>query len=574
MRSSGIDHRTGFATALLALLVAGTTASCQSRSPQPEASPPPTPSLPADAETAAAAVTESLLGEHLARLAADEMEGRGPASRGEAAARAYLAGVMAEMGLEPAFDGTWEQPFELIGVEARVPERWTFSGGADSVSLTFREDFIAASGVQRARAVVADAELVFAGFGIQAPEYGWDDYKGVDLRGKILLLLNNDPDWDDDLFEGRRRLYYGRWDYKYESAARQGAAGAVIVHTTPSAGYPWQVVQSSWTGPQYELPAADEPRVEIEAWVTEEAARRLASLAGRDLDELLAAARSREFEPVALGLTTSLSLDNKIQRVETANVGGLLPGADAGLRDEAVIYTAHYDHLGVGDPDSAGDAIYNGALDNASGCAQVLGLAKAFTVLASAPRRSLLFLFVAAEEQGLLGSEYYARHPSFAPGRIAANINLDNAKNIWGRTGDITFIGYGKSSLDAVVEAAAAGQGRTVKGDQFPDRGYFYRSDQFNFAKIGVPAVYLHGGTEVLGHPQDWGRQQVEAWESEHYHQPSDEYDPAWNLEGMVEDTRLAFEVGLAVAETPLPPSWRAGDEFEAARQQALATLE
>ncbi|MEE8277858.1 MAG: M28 family peptidase [Thermoanaerobaculia bacterium] len=529
--------------------------------------------LPEGTAAAAEAISEASLRASIRFLADDLLEGRGPATRGDRLTRAYLASSMESLGLEPGgADGGWEQPFEIVGVTAEVPKEWTFLGGRRGVALSFWDDFVAASGVQDKRAAIRQAEVVFVGYGIQAPEYTWDDYKGHDLRGKVLLMLNNDPDWDPELFEGERRLYYGRWTYKYESAARQGAAGAIIIHTTPSAGYPYQVVQTSWTGEQFELPDQGEARVPIEAWVTEEAARKIVALAGQDLDALATSARSRDFEPVPLDVTTSLELENTISRVQTANVAGLLRGSDPELADEVVVYTAHHDHLGIGQPDATGDGIYNGARDNAAGVAQVLAIARGFARLPEPPRRSILFLFVAAEEQGLLGSEYYANHPTFAPGKITANINFDSP-NIWGRTADISFLGYGKSTADRFVEAAADRQGRIVKGDQFPDRGYYYRSDQLNFARIGVPAIYLDPGTEYLGRPADWGHEVVEAYEARSYHQPSDELTEEWNLDGLVEDSRLGFMVGLAIAETDEPPVWKPGDEFEAARQEALSAL-
>jgi Zn-dependent M28 family amino/carboxypeptidase len=555
-------------TALALISLGSLAAAC---APAPEAEPP---AAPGAAELAAA-VEESIDGEllrgHIAALSADEMAGRAPASDGDLAARAYLVEQMTALGLEPGGpDGSWEQPIQIVGMTAEVPKEWSFLGGRSGVVLSWWDDFIAASGVQEESAEIRQAGLVFVGYGIEAPEYGWNDYKDVDVSGKVLLMLNNDPEWDPELFAGERRLLYGRWTYKYEQAAKQGAAGAIIIHTTPSAGYPFQVVQTSWTGEQFELPGS--PRSQVEAWVTEEAAGKLAKLAGHDLAALVESARSPDFKPVPFDVTTSLALRNTIRQVETANVAGLLRGSDPALADEVVVYSAHHDHLGVGEPNDDGDAIYNGARDNASGCAEVLAIAQAFTQLAEPPRRSVLFLFVAAEEQGLLGSAYYARNPTFAPGRIAANINLDGG-NIWGAAADLAFIGYGKSSLDAVVEAAAARQGRRVVGDQFPDRGFFYRSDQFNFAKIGVPAIYLSKPTEFRDRPEAWGKEQIEAWESVHYHQPSDELTDEWDFAGMVDDTRLAFECGLSITQSDELPSWRPGDEFEAARREALAAL-
>ncbi len=560
--------------ALAAAFLAYGLAACQAPAPAPDEplaeAPPP---LSAAVEEAAASIDQPLLAESVSRLASDEFEGRGPASPGDEKARAYLAQSMEAMGLEPGGpDGGWQQPFELVGITSRQPETWSFVGGKGELEVKYWDEYIATSGVQAETAKIKDAEVVFVGYGIEAPEHDWDDYKGADLAGKVLLMLNNDPDWDPALFEGNRRLYYGRWDYKYASAAQQGAAGTIIIHTTPSAGYPWQVVQTSWSGENFELPAGPEPRTQVQAWMTEEAARALVALAGHDLDTLIESAHSREFTPVPLGVDTSLALSTTVQRKETANVAGLLRGSDPELADQVVVYTAHHDHFGIGEPDESGDTIYNGALDNASGCAQVLAIAQAFTKLPQPPRRSLLFLFVGVEEQGLLGSEYFARNPTFPPGRIAANINVDGA-NIWGRATDIAYVGYGKSSLDQVVEAAAAQQGRTVKGEQFPDRGSFYRSDQFNFAKIGVPAIYLDTGADFVGRPEGWAKEQIETWERTHYHQPNDEIDDSWNFDGIIDDTRLAFVAGLTIANADEMPSWNPGDEFEAARIEALAAI-
>jgi Zn-dependent M28 family amino/carboxypeptidase len=505
------------------------------------------------------------------RLASDEFEGRGPASAGDAKTQDYLSSVLAEMGYSPGGPGGgWLQPFDVVSLDATAPKTWSFSGPGGRVALARWDDFIAFSGVQAPSAAVENAELLFVGYGIQAPEFGWDDYKGLDVSGKMLLMLNNDPDWDPDLFAGERRLYYGRWTYKYEIARQLGAAGAIIIHTTPSAGYPYQVVQTSWTGPQFDLPAEGPSTSEVEAWVTEDAAARLTALGGHDLADLVAAARSRGFQPTPLGVTTSLRLDVAVSRTRTANVAGFLEGSDSKLRDEVVVLTAHHDHFGIGQPDASGDTIYNGALDNAAGVAQVVAVARSIRALPAPPRRSILVLFVAAEEQGLLGSAFYAGHPTVDPGRIAADLNLDGG-NIWGRTRDVTYIGYGKSSLDAVVEGAAALQHRTVRGDQFPDRGFFYRSDQFNFARIGVPAIYLDTGTDFIGRPPGWGQQQIEAWEASQYHQPSDEVDETWNWDGMVEDAQLAFYCAMTVAQADAMPTWNPGDEFEAARLEALA---
>jgi Zn-dependent M28 family amino/carboxypeptidase len=385
------------------------------------------------------------------------------------------------------------------------------------------------------------------------------------------MIMNNDPDWDPELFAGETRLWYGRWDYKYLSAARQGAVGAIIIHTQPSAGYPFQVVQTSWTGEQFELPAGDEPRVKAAAWVTEESARALVAMGGFDLDALREAADNRDFEPVPLGISTSIGMDVSINRVASANVLGLIPGSDPVLKDEVIIYTAHHDHLGIGTPNDEGDVIYNGAMDNASGVAQVMAIVKALQALPEAPRRSILVALVGAEEQGLLGSKFYAENPTFPAGKIAANLNYDGG-NIWGHTHDVTYIGLGKTSIDSIVTAIAAEQGRVVKADQFADRGYFYRSDQFSFAKIGVPAMYLDTGTDFVDRSPEWGREQVNHYTDVNYHQPTDEYDDSWNFEGMIDDALLGFWTGLAIANADDMPRWSQGDEFEAVRQGALST--
>ncbi|GMU66007.1 MAG: hypothetical protein AMXMBFR36_22810 [Acidobacteriota bacterium] len=522
----------------------------------------------AAAPAVAGAITADALAAHTRFLASDLLEGRGPGSRGDELTRAYLATQLEAAGLEPGgTEGSWEQRFSMVGIASSAPAEWRFESARGAVTLAGKGEFIAGSGVQAPLAALTDAEVVFVGYGIEAPEHDWDDFKGVDLRGKVLLMLNNDPDWDPELFAGKTRLYYGRWTYKYESAARQGAAGAIIVHTTPSAGYPWQVVESSWSGEQFELPDAGEARLQVKAWTSEEATRRLLKAAGHDFDALSEKARSHDFRPVPLGLKTSLAIDAKVRSVETANVLGLLRGGDSELADEVVVYSGHHDHLGMGSGE--GDVIHNGAIDNATGCAQLLGIARAFAALPERPRRSILFAFVAAEEQGLLGSRWFAEHPTFPPGKIAANVNLD-AGNVFGPTADVTYIGYGKSSLDAVIEAAAAAQGRRVIGDTMPDRGFFYRSDQFNFARIGVPALYIDGGKEFVGKDPEFGRKLQERYESTCYHQPCDEFSEDWDFSGLVQDAELAFACGRAIADADAMPRWNPGDEFEARRLAEL----
>ena len=528
---------------------------------------------PAD-RAAAAAITPAVIRAHTKFLASDLLEGRGPSTRGDRLALEYVASQMEALGLEPAAPGGgWIQKVPLVAITPKVPEQMTFSGpGGKQASFRYKEDFMAFPGVQKPEASVADAELVFVGYGIVAPEYGWDDYKGVDVRGKILVMMNNDPEDDPKLFAGKTRLWYGRWDYKYEIAGKRGAAGAIIIHTTPSAGYDWNVIQSSWAGERYELPDEGAPRVTLKGWTTDAASKKIAALGGQDLDRLRAAAQRKDFRPVPLGVKLSFALSNAIRSVESGNALGRIPGSDPSLSKQVVLYTAHHDHLGKKEEGAkpGEDVIYNGARDNASGVAALLAIAGAYRHLPRAPRRSILFASVTAEEQGLLGSEYLAKHPPVPAGDIAANINIDEV-NIWGRTKDVSMVGMGKSSLDATIREILATQGRTVKADPFPDKGHFYRSDQFNLAKIGVPAAYFDPGTDFVGKPAGWGAQQIDHYEKKDYHQPSDEYRDEWDLSGAVEDLQLDFYLGLKVANADAPPAWNKGDEFEAARRKALA---
>jgi len=504
-------------------------------------------------------------------LASDLLEGRGPGTRGDQLAQAYIAARMEAIGLEPAGGTGFLQPFEIVGVRTLAPERMRVTRGGDTVDLREGTEFVATSGpVSETR---VGGEIVFVGFGIQAPEFEWDDFKGVDMRGKVLLMLNNDPKHDPRLFGGKARLYYGRWDYKYAMAAKLGAAGALVIHTDASAGYKWQVVQTGWGSgrERFQLPNAP-AAAPLRGWLTEDAARRVAKLAGQDLDALRRAALGREFKPVPLGVDVDVTLQAEVRTQTTANVIGRIPGSDKSLAQEAVIYTAHHDHLGL-KPDArpGEDAIFNGALDNASGVAAMLAVAEAMKALPQAPKRTVYFAAVGVEEQGLLGSEYLAAHPPVPPGRIAANLNIDGL-NVYGRTRDLVLVGYGKSNLDDRVKALAAMQGRVVKPDPFPDKGFFYRSDQLNFARIGVPAAYADAGLDVIGQPAGWGEQRQAEYESRHYHQVSDEVGD-WNLEGGVEDAQLFFHLGTQVANAARMPAWKPGDEFEAARKRALAEL-
>jgi hypothetical protein len=518
-------------------------------------------------------VTEAALKAHIRFLSHDLLEGRGPGSRGDELAQLYVATQLESLGLKPGgADGKWYQPVPLVGVTTQAPATVDFKRGEQAVTLTHHDDMMLTSGQQVDSLSVKDIELVFVGFGIQAPEYQWDDFKDVDVRGKMLVVMNNDPEDDPKLFAGKRRLYYGRWDYKYEMAAKMGAVGALIIHTTASAGYPYQVIQTSWSGEGFELASSTGPRMKIRGWLTDEGAGKICKLAGKDLDALRLAAQSRDFKPVKLGVTMSAELTCKVREQMTGNVFGVLPGSDAKLAQEHVIFMAHHDHLGLAAArDEKGDNIYNGAIDNASGAASLLAIAKAIGTLPERPKRSIMFAVVGAEEQGLLGSKFMAANPPIAPGNMAAVINIDGI-NFLGKTHDLNLIGNGKSNLDSWVEAVAKLQGRTVVPDYFPDRGYYYRSDQFSLAKVGVPGVYLHSGINVVGKPDGWGKKQLEDWVEKTYHQPGDEFQESWDLAGAIDDTRLLMQVGLELAEQPEMPKWNPGDEFEAARKQALAS--
>ena len=545
---------------LLVAFTAGQTGSCQSWTPDPTN------------KTAVDSLDETTLRSHIQFLADDLLEGRGPGTRGDELAQLYIRTQLQALGFEPgAENGSWHQSVPLVGVSTIPPTSVDFSNGQKSLTLNHREDMMLVSGERASKLVEVEAELVFVGYGIQAPEYDWDDFKDVDVRGKIIVVMNNDPEDDPNLFAGRKRLYYGRWDYKYAQAAKMGAAGALIIHTTPSAGYPYQVVQTSWAGEEFELASTSGPRTNIKGWLTEESAERVFSLGGLDLDELRNLAQTREFRPVPLGVKTKIQLTSQAREQLTGNIIGVLPGTDPKLKDEYIVFTAHHDHIGLApERDENGDNIYNGAIDNASGTAMLLTMAKAIQELPQPPKRSLMFAFVGAEEQGLLGSKHLAEFPPVPAGYMAAVINIDGI-NFLGKTHDISIVGNGKSNLDEWIKKVAGWQKRTVMPDYFPDRGYYYRSDQFSLAQVGVPGVYLDSGINIVGKPDGWGKEQIDAWVKNIYHQPSDEYDPNWNLEGAIQDAELLTYVGLELANQPEMPAWTPGDEFEAARKEAIA---
>jgi Zn-dependent M28 family amino/carboxypeptidase len=506
-------------------------------------------------------IDETVLAAHIRFLSSDLLEGRGVGTRGDELARLYIATQLQGYGLQPAGpDGGSEQEVPILGIKSAVTTTLRAKGSGGERTFAAPDDFTSVAGDPAAAAAWQNAELVFVGYGIHAPEQQWDDYKGADLRGKVLLFLNNDPADDPNLFAGKTRLYYGRWSYKYEEAARRGAAGAIVLHTNPSAGYPWQVVQANHGRENFWLPfPKEEPTIGIRSWCTEDAGKQLCALGGKDLDALRAAAEQRDFAPVPLGVTVELAIANTVRELKSANVLAKLPGSDPDLRDQVVVVTAHFDHLGVAAPRN-GDAIYNGALDNSSGVAALLAVARACTELPRAPRRTLLFAAVTAEESGLLGSEWFAKNPTFPKRQLVANYNIDGL-NIWGPTEDIEFIGHGKNSLTELAQQVASSRGRRIEPDANPDLGLFYRSDHFNFARIGVPAAYFKAGSAFLDRPEDRRRMKA-SYTTVHYHQPSDEVAAWWNLKGAVLDLRVLLECLLRTASLEAPPTWTPGDEF------------
>jgi Zn-dependent M28 family amino/carboxypeptidase len=531
--------------------------------------------------TSAPLIREDALRADIKYLSDDLLEGRGTGARGGELAAKYIAAQMEELGLKGAGpNGSFFQPVSLVGVKADPKTTLTVSSGGKRESYKFAEEFVAFTGAQTEN-VSVDADLVFVGYGIDAPEQKWNDYKGSadDYRGKVLVMMVNDPPAtaaEPNLFGGRALTYYGRWTYKYEEAARRGAAGVILIHTQESAGYPWSVVRTSNGSWRFDISRATgftdkSPYLKMRSWVTNETAQKIMKLAGQDLDELRRRAASRDFQPVKLGAKASIDIRSEVKRVESMNVAGILPGRDARLRDQYVIYSAHWDHLGIGEPNKRGDNIYNGAVDNASGVASTLAIAEAFTRLPpnERPRRSILFLFPTAEEQGLLGAEWYSRHPLVPLNKTAANVNLDSM-NILGRTKDFVPLGAERSSLKRVVEQVARERNMSVQPDPRPEQGSFYRSDHFPFAKVGVPSISLKEGMDFIGRPQGWGEQQFTAYNTANYHQPSDEYSDSWNFEGMIQEAMIAFEIGRRIADMDEMPRFNPDDEFAKADRNRM----
>jgi Zn-dependent M28 family amino/carboxypeptidase len=523
--------------------------------------------------------SESLLDE-IRTLSSDEFEGRAPGTHGEDLSIHYVADQFKKAGLEPGnTDGTYFQKVPLVGIAADHAAELSFTTPKEQMKLRFGDDFVAWTERSTEKSSM-DSDMVFVGYGVVAPEYNWDDYKDVDVRGKVIVMLINDPpvpnpknpsQLDPKVFGGKAMTYYGRWTYKYEIAATKGAVGALIVHETGPAGYPWDVVKGSWSVEQFNLESKDNnmSKVAVQGWITNDRARKLFTAAGNNLDDLKKAAVRRDFRPIDLHARATLTLENKIRRINSNNVVGKLEGADPKLKDQYVIYTAHWDHLGIGFPNAKGDKIYNGAQDNASGTSGLIELARGFKALRSPPRRSILFLSVTAEEKGLLGSRYYAENPIYPLAKTLADINMD-VLNVYGATRDITVVGLGNSSLDDVLRKAAAEKHRILRPDPEPEVGGFYRSDHFSFAKQGVPALDTDSGIEYIGRPAGWGLKKRQEYTENDYHKPSDEIKPDWNLEGAVQDLKLLATVGYRVANTTAYPVWSPGTEFKAKREQIL----
>jgi Zn-dependent M28 family amino/carboxypeptidase len=503
---------------------------------------------------------------HIRTLSSDDFGGRAPGSDGEVKTVDYLTEQFRAFGLEPGNpDGTFVQDVPLVGITTEVENLTIEPPGA--APLAPGTDFVAWTD-RVVEEESAEGELVFVGYGVVAPEYEWDDYKDVDVEGKVIVMLVNDPPAaeGDDIFGGEAMTYYGRWTYKYEIASEKKAAAAFIVHETGPAGYPWEVVSGGWSGEQFGLETADKnmENVAIKGWFSLEATTALFERAGLSFDELKEQARSRDFRPVSLGATLNARVSNEMRNVASKNVVARVEGSEA--PDETILYVAHWDHLGTLDGAEGEDNIFNGAYDNSTGTAGLIELGRAFQDLTPPPRRSVVFLAVTAEEQGLLGSQYYARNPLYPTSKTVAVINMDGL-NIWGRTSDVTVVGLGQSELDDLAREIAAEQGRVLVADPEPEKGYYYRSDHFEFAKVGVPAFYPDVGVSFEGQSDEWGREQRALYVAEDYHKPSDEVKDWYELSGMVQDLELFFEMGRRLASTSDWPEWSETSEFRAARQ-------
>jgi Zn-dependent M28 family amino/carboxypeptidase len=528
-------------------------------------------------QPALASITAEDMMRRTSAIADDSTEGRAPGTPGEDKTVRYLEAEFRAMGLAPGNpDGTYVQQVPLVGIRPQVTASLTINGR--NVPLQAPRDFIANSRRVVPEVNVNNSDLVFVGYGIVAPEFGWDDYKDVDVTGKTIVMLVNDPPitvandtvLDDNVFRGRAMTYYGRWTYKYEIAAAKGAAAAIIIHETGPAGYPFEVLAGGFPRENYDIKSADNnaSAVSVQSWMPEPAARNYLQQMGQDFDQLKRSALQKDFRPVALNAQVTFNLQQQIREVNSRNVVAKLEGATK--PDEYIIYTAHWDHLGR-DPNMAGDNIFNGALDNASGTAQMLEIAEAFGALPTKPNRSILFLAVTAEEYGLLGAKYYAENPLYPLAKTVANLNMDGI-NQWGRTQDVVVIGRGNSTLDDVLQEAATTQNRTLEADPEPEKGFYYRSDHFEFAKQGVPALYMDTGVRFVGKDAAYSQTKRDEYTTNDYHKVTDEIKPDWDLSGAVEDAQLLFQVGYRVSQRAAFPQWAPGTEFKARRDSMLST--
>jgi Zn-dependent M28 family amino/carboxypeptidase len=524
-------------------------------------------------EQAASSITAESLMSHIEVISSDEFEGRAPATRGEDLTVDYLVETMEQMGVAPGMDdGSYIQQIPLLGqqIDGSTASMNIRSNGQVAEQMEYRMDFMAWPSNEAETVQLRDAELLYVGYGIQAPEFDWDDYKGADVEGKVLVFKNSDPSNDPEIFEGDSRLYYGRWSYKFEKAEELGALGAIIIHTTPTAGYGWSVIENSWGRERFSLKGEDDTgtKPEFNGWLTEEHSENLFELAGLNLEEMLDAAEERDFEPVPLeGVSLDLTLNATYRDMSSRNVLGEIEGSDEDLKDEYVVFTAHYDHLGITTPID-GDSINNGALDNAAGVSAVLEMANAYKQLEPEMRRSALFLFVGAEEMGLLGSLYWSQNPTIHPGKVSANINMDGMQ-VYGETEDVVLVGYGRNTITDVIEQYAEQEGRVVKPDPNPGQGYFYRSDHFSLARVGIPAIFPNPGRDYVNKPEDFIAT-VDSLSAVNYHSVGDEINEYWDLTGMEKDVRLFFRSSFHILNADEMMSWEEGDEFQAIREDML----
>lgn len=508
-------------------------------------------------------------------LASDEFAGRAPGSIGEEKTVAYLEEQFRGLGLQPGNGDSYFQTVPMVETTADESTVLHLQVAGTPLDLGFGDDMVIGTRSGKTEVEIKDSKLVFVGYGVNAPELDWNDYAGVDVKGKTVVMFINDPGFhsnDPELFEGTRMTYYGRWTYKFEEAARQGAAAALIIHDTRGASYGWDVVKNSWSGPQFDLAVADDPeaRLPAQGWISGDAARSLLADLGQNLDKLYTAANKSGFKAIPLDASLSVDLKSSINEKSSRNVMALLPGTKR--PDEAVVYMGHWDHLGdhaEEGSDPAIDTIYNGAVDNASGVAGVLGIAQAFVAQKPAPERSVLFLAVTLEESGLLGSKYYVAHPSIPLDKTVAVINID-AMPLAGPSRDMTVVGLGNSELEEILARHADEQGRVLTAESTPESGFYFRSDHFNFAKAGVPALYASGGTDLVDGGVTAGNAAAEDYGRNRYHQPSDEFDPNWNLEGVVQDLNAFYGVGRELAGNDSWPNWYAGNAFRTAREKMM----